>query len=87
VLAPAKPVVLTAAMRPATALQADGPQNLADAVAVAREGARGVVAVVAGQVHGAADVRKCHSRRLDAFDSGDAGTAGRRRAGPVNALA
>ncbi len=74
VLAPAKPVVLTAAMRPATALAADGPQNLLDAVSVAREpGARGVVAVLAGRVHGAADVRKQHSYRPDAFDSGDAG--------------
>ena len=35
VLAPAKPVVLTAAMRPATALAPDGPQNLFDAVQVA----------------------------------------------------
>jgi L-asparaginase len=32
VLAPAKPLVLTAAMRPATSVQADGPQNLLDAV-------------------------------------------------------
>ena len=75
VLAPTKPVVLVAAMRPATALQADGPQNLLDAVAVARStGARGVVAVLAGKVHSALDLRKAHTYRLDAFDSGDAGT-------------
>ena len=74
VLAPAKPVALVAAMRPATALQADGPQNLFDAVCVARtSGARGVVAVLAGKVHSALDVRKVHTYRLDAFDSGDAG--------------
>jgi L-asparaginase len=74
VLGPAKPVVLTAAMRPATSLQADGPQNLLDAVTVAREGgARGVVAVLAGRVHPGACVRKVHTYRADAFDSGDAG--------------
>jgi len=77
VLAPAKPVVLTAAMRPATALQADGPQNLLDAVTVAREpGAAGVVAVLAGTVHGAFELRKVHTHRLDAFGSGDAGPLG-----------
>ena len=77
VLAPAKPVVLVAAMRPATALAADGPQNLLDAVAVARTpGARGVVAVLAGQVHAAERVRKVHTYRTDAFSSGDAGPLG-----------
>ena len=77
VLAPAKPVVMTAAMRPATALLADGPQNLLDAVTLAGvPGAAGVVAVVAGQVHSAFDLRKSHTQRLDAFDSGDAGPIG-----------
>jgi len=78
VLAPRKPVVLAAAMRPATALQADGPQNLLDAVCVARTpGAQGVVAVMAGKVHGGLDVRKQHPYRIDAFGSGDAGVLAR----------
>lgn len=77
VLAPCKPVVLTAAMRPASSLQADGPQNLLDAVRLAREpGACGVVAVLAGAVHAAAELRKLHSYRIDAFSSGDAGVLG-----------
>ncbi|MEO8280545.1 MAG: asparaginase, partial [Ideonella sp.] len=72
-----KPVVLTAAMRPASALHPDGPQNLLDALVVANEPvARGVVAVIAGQVIGAADLRKLHPYRLDAFGSGDAGSIG-----------
>ena len=76
-LAPAKPVVLTCAMRPATSLQADGPQNIVDAVTVALwPGAAGVVAVCAGAIHGAVDVRKHHSYRLDAFSSDDAGPIG-----------
>ena len=74
VLAPAKPVVLTAAMRPATALLADGPQNLLDAVTLARaEGARGVLVAVNGEVHAPEDVRKLHTYRVQAFGSGDAG--------------
>ena len=78
VLAPAKPLVLTAAMRPATSLQADGPQNLLDAVTLARsEGARGVLAVGAGTVHGAPGLRKTHPYRLVAFGAGDAGRVAR----------
>jgi len=70
----AKPVVLTCAMRPASALAPDGPQNLMDAVATAlTAGALGVVVVCAGVVHTALDVQKSHTYRLDAFSSGDAG--------------
>jgi L-asparaginase len=84
VLAPSKPVVLAAAMRPATALLADGPQNLLDAVCVAStQGVRGVVAVLAGEVHSGLEVRKVHSHRLTAFSSGDAGVLARVHDGKV----
>jgi L-asparaginase len=84
VLAPRKPVVLTCAMRPATAVSPDGPQNLADAFVVARQpGAQGAVVVCAGRVHGAADVRKVHPYRTDAFGSGDAGPLAYVEAGQV----
>ena len=72
-----KPVVLTCAMRPASALNPDGPQNLLDALAVAlTSGACGVMAVCAGTVHTALDVQKSHTYRLDAFSSGDVGPLG-----------
>ncbi|MEO7850680.1 MAG: asparaginase [Rubrivivax sp.] len=78
VLAPAKPVVLTAAMRPASALLSDGPQNLLDALALAATpGARGVLVVMAQQVYGATGLRKAHSYKLDALSAGDAGPLGR----------
>ncbi|MDB5817350.1 MAG: asparaginase [Rhizobacter sp.] len=77
VLAPTKPVVLTAAMRPATSVQADGPQNLLDAVALARmPGVHGVLAMVAGTIHSAADVRKVHTYKLDVYGSSDNGPLG-----------
>jgi L-asparaginase len=75
VLLPAqKPVVLTAAMRPATAPDADGPTNLAHAIAVVswagQHGHNGVVAVMAGRVWAGAEIRKSHSWHVDAFDAG-----------------
>jgi L-asparaginase len=73
----AKPVVLTCAMRPANALVPDGPQNVIDAVAVARHpGASGVTVVCAGTIHSAIDVQKVHTYQLDAFSSGDSGPIG-----------
>ncbi len=82
-----KPVVLTAAMRPATALVPDGPQNLLDAVALAGAGVlSGVVCVLGGQVLGAEDVSKVHTYRTDAFSAGDAGPLGWVEAGSWRAL-
>jgi L-asparaginase len=82
-----KPVVMTAAMRPATAASADGPQNLLDAVAVARHpGACGVLAVLQQQVLAGADLRKLHGYRLDAFSAGDAGPVALVQDGQVRQL-
>lgn len=81
VLSPAliaqKPVVLTCAMRPASSMSPDGPQNVLDSVAVARSvQAAGVLVVCAGTVHAARAVQKVHPYRLNAFDSGDGGPLG-----------
>ena len=84
VLAPAKPVVLTAAMRPATSLEADGPRNLLDAVTLARSGAvNGVSVVLAGSVFHAIGLRKVHTHRLDTFAGGEAGPLARIEGGQV----
>ncbi|MBA4176085.1 MAG: asparaginase [Leptothrix sp. (in: Bacteria)] len=86
-VAAAKPLVLTAAMRPATALSPDGPQNLFDAVTLAREpGAHGVLAVLGGVVHAGASLRKVHGYRVDAFSAGDAGPVALLEDGRVRTL-
>jgi L-asparaginase len=87
VLAPTKPVVMTAAMRPATSRQADGPQNLVDAITLAQTaGVAGVLVVMAGRVHSAVDVFKAHPYQLDAFSSGESGPVALIREGQVRQL-
>lgn len=72
-----KPVILTGAMRPASALTPDGPQNLRDALMVAADHrVAGVGVVFAGLLHGARDVVKQHPYRLDAFSSAQVGPVG-----------
>jgi L-asparaginase len=87
VLAPTKPVVLTAAMRPATSMHADGPQNLLDACSVAlHPGAQGVVVAFASVVWAGAEVRKAHTYRIEAFDGGDASPLARLEDGVLTQL-
>jgi len=72
-----KAVVLTGAMRPASALTPDGPQNMLDAMMVACDPVGcGVMVVFSGRIHAAVDVQKVHGYRQDAFESGDAGVLG-----------
>ncbi len=88
VLAPRKPVVLTAAMRPATALQLDGPQNMLDAAHLLQDPAsQGVMVCVAGQVYGAEQVQKVHSYRVDAFRGRDGTVLAQVEEGQVRWLA
>jgi L-asparaginase len=74
------PVVLTGAMRPASALSGDGPLNLVSAVRVAAspEARRlGVLVAMGDTIHGARDVSKTNTLRVDAFASPMAGPLGR----------
>lgn len=74
-----RPVVITGAMRDAAAKQPDGPLNLEQAIAVARNPEarhRGVLVVLNGTIHAAAHVRKMHVRTLDSFQSPNLGPEG-----------
>ncbi len=74
-----KPVVLTAAMRPATALSADGPLNIYNAVAVAADpeaAGRGVLVVINDNIHGARGMSKGSTTDVQAFTSPERGLIG-----------
>jgi L-asparaginase len=67
-----KPVVMTGAMRPATAIGADGPLNLYNAVAVAadpRAAGCGVLVVMNDRIHGAHSLTKSNTTSVETFIS------------------
>jgi L-asparaginase len=74
-----EPIVLTGAIRPASAPGADGPANLVDAVAAAgapQTAGLGVLVVFAGELHAARAVRKVASISPAAFGSPATGPLG-----------
>ncbi|MFS2135711.1 type II asparaginase [Duganella sp. Dugasp56] len=74
-----KPVVLVGAMRPGTALSADGPINLYNAVllAASKEAiGKGVLVALNDQIQGARDVTKTNTSTLDSFKTPELGMLG-----------
>ena len=74
-----KPVVLVGAMRPSTALSADGPINLYNAVLLAASVeavGKGVLVAMNDQIQAARDVTKTNTSTLDAFRSPELGMLG-----------
>lgn len=74
-----KPVVVTGAMRPATAISADGPMNLLSSVVLAgTEDAkgRGVMIVLNDRIGSARFTTKVNANQLDAFRAAEEGALG-----------
>jgi L-asparaginase len=74
-----KPVVLTAAMRPSTALSADGPLNIFNAVAIAADPearGRGVLVAANDDIHGARAITKTSTTDVQTFQSPERGLIG-----------
>ena len=74
-----KPIVLVGSMRPSTAVSADGPLNLYNAVAVAADpkaAGRGVLVVMNDWIHGAHSLTKTSTTALQTFMSPVRGLVG-----------
>ncbi len=74
-----KPVVLVGAMRASTAMSADGPLNLYNAVvtAITKESkGKGVLVAMNGLILGASDVLKTNTVQVETFQSPNAGALG-----------
>ncbi|MZG41771.1 asparaginase [Dickeya dianthicola] len=74
-----KPVVFVAAMRPATAISADGPMNLLEAVRVASDKqsrGRGVLVVLNDRIGSARYITKSNASTLDSFRANEEGYLG-----------
>jgi L-asparaginase len=74
-----KPVVIVGSMRPSTAVSADGPSNLYQAIEVAadpRSHGRGVMAVLNDKISGARSVTKTNTTSIETFNSPDSGPIG-----------
>jgi L-asparaginase len=79
-----KPVVMTGSMRPSTAMSADGPLNIYNAVAVAADTdarGKGVMVVANDEIHGARSVIKSNTTEVSTFYSDDQGLIGTVRYG------
>jgi L-asparaginase len=74
-----KPVVMVGAQRPATAISADGPLNLLNAIRTAAAPdarGKGVLVVMNDEINGAREVTKSNTYRVEAFRSGELGFLG-----------
>jgi L-asparaginase len=74
-----KPVVVVGSMRPSTALSADGPINLYNAVMLAGSQeavGRGVLVAMNDQINGARDVSKTNTTTTDTFKATELGMLG-----------